>query len=138
MDRESFPSRESRIEWQHQCAPKDSRPKLADALALRTAYDRGQLIYDEGDPIECWYRIVSGMARRFTVRPDGRRQIVDLLLPGDAFGFGARALRHKPSAMALPSRAIHAHGSWLKPDPMRISPENCRQWRSRNVVGYKI
>jgi CRP/FNR family transcriptional regulator, nitrogen fixation regulation protein len=100
MDRESFPSRESRIEWQHQCAPKDSRPKLADALALRTAYDRGQLIYDEGDPIECWYRIVSGMARRFTVKPDGRRLIVDLLLPGDAFGFGARD-RHGFAAQAI-------------------------------------
>jgi CRP-like cAMP-binding protein len=34
--------------------------------------------------------VVSGSARRCVVRPDGRRQIVDLLLPGDFFGFSNR------------------------------------------------
>jgi len=34
-----------------------------------------------------WYCVRSGAARRYVIRLDGRRQIVDLLLPGDCFGF---------------------------------------------------
>lgn len=36
------------------------------------------------------YRILSGAARRFATQPNGRRQIVDFLLPGDYFGFAFR------------------------------------------------
>jgi CRP/FNR family nitrogen fixation transcriptional regulator len=36
-----------------------------------------------------WYCVISGAARRCVIRLDGRRQIVDLLLPGDVFGFSA-------------------------------------------------
>ena len=32
----------------------------------------------------------TGSARRCVIRPDGRRQIVDLLIPGDFFGFSER------------------------------------------------
>lgn len=52
-----------------------------------THYQRGQEICSDGRPAECWNRIVLGAARRCVVRSDGRRQIVDLLLPGDFFGF---------------------------------------------------
>jgi CRP/FNR family nitrogen fixation transcriptional regulator len=34
--------------------------------------------------------VISGGARQCTTRADGRRQIVELLLPGDFFGFCAR------------------------------------------------
>jgi CRP/FNR family nitrogen fixation transcriptional regulator len=40
-------------------------------------------------PAEYWYRVASGTARRCVAQPDGRRQIVELLLPGDFFGFTA-------------------------------------------------
>jgi CRP-like cAMP-binding protein len=72
----------------------------ADMLAIQTRCCRAQLIYDEDDPVECWYRVVSGMARRFNVRANGRRQIVDLLLPGDVFGFGVCG-RHAFAAEAI-------------------------------------
>jgi CRP-like cAMP-binding protein len=65
-----------------------------ESLAARTRYYRGQEIYEEDSPVEYWYRIVSGVARRFSARAGGRRQIVDLLLPGDVFGFGARGKHH--------------------------------------------
>ena len=35
----------------------------------------------------CQGMVISGAARRCTIRPDGRRQIVDLLLPGDFCNF---------------------------------------------------
>jgi CRP-like cAMP-binding protein len=43
----------------------------------------------EGQPAEYWYRVISGTARRCVTQPDGRRQIIELLLPGDFFGFTA-------------------------------------------------
>ena len=56
-------------------------------VATNTPCHRGQEIYSREDPAESWYYIVSGLARKCAVRADGRRQIVDFLLPGDFFGF---------------------------------------------------
>ena len=73
---------------------RNSPSEALEALALRIEYDRGQQIYKKNSAVEYWYRIESGVARRFSARADGRRQIVDLLLPGDFFGFGARGKHH--------------------------------------------
>ena len=61
-------------------------------LAVTTLYCRGQEICSQGEPADHWFWIIAGSARRSVIRPDGRRQIVDLLLPDDCFGFtnGAR------------------------------------------------
>jgi CRP-like cAMP-binding protein len=48
---------------------------------------RAEEIYREGERIDFWYRVVSGVVRTYTVLGNGRRQIVELLLPGDFFGF---------------------------------------------------
>lgn len=42
-----------------------------------------------GDETGYWYRVVAGAAKRCATQPDGRRQIVNLLLPGDFFGLVA-------------------------------------------------
>src|SRR3979409_2274304 len=60
--------------------------KLASIGVVRKGH-RGQEICSQGQPAEYWYRVTSGTARRCVTRPDGRRQIVELLLPGDFFGF---------------------------------------------------
>ena len=57
-----------------------------DALAVIVPFHRGQEICSQGQSVEHWYFLISGAARRCAIRPDGRRQIVDLLLPGDFFG----------------------------------------------------
>jgi CRP/FNR family transcriptional regulator, nitrogen fixation regulation protein len=57
-----------------------------DALAVIVPFHRGQEICSQGRSVEHWYFLISGAARRCAIRPDGRRQIVDLLLPGDFFG----------------------------------------------------
>src|SRR5260370_2285535 len=62
--------------------------KLASIAVVRKCH-RGQEICSQGQPAEYWYRVTSGTARRCVVQPDGRRQIVELLLPGDFFGFTA-------------------------------------------------
>jgi CRP/FNR family nitrogen fixation transcriptional regulator len=81
--------------WTHQreAAPKDALQAL-DNFVLKMECTRGQQIYKEDTSVEYWYRIESGVARRFSARADGRRQIVDLLLPGDFFGFGVGGKHH--------------------------------------------
>jgi CRP/FNR family transcriptional regulator len=40
----------------------------------------------EGDPIDHYYRIVSGTVRLYRSIADGRRQVIDFLSVGDCFG----------------------------------------------------
>jgi CRP/FNR family nitrogen fixation transcriptional regulator len=61
--------------------------KRLDQLAVIRPCRRGQEICSQGRPADYWYCVMSGAARRYVIRLDGRRQIVDLLLPGDLFGF---------------------------------------------------
>jgi CRP/FNR family nitrogen fixation transcriptional regulator len=93
--RNSSTLRVSEPVWTHQreAAPKDPLQAL-DTLALRMECARGQQIYKEDSSVEYWYRMESGVARRFSARADGRRQIVDLLLSGDFFGFGVGGKHH--------------------------------------------
>jgi CRP/FNR family nitrogen fixation transcriptional regulator len=63
--------------------------KSLDAMATIVTCHRGQEICREAHPAEHWYFVISGVVRRCVLRPDGRRQIVGLLLPGDFFGFTA-------------------------------------------------
>jgi CRP/FNR family nitrogen fixation transcriptional regulator len=64
-----------------------------ESLAIATRYANGEAVYRCNDPVEYWYRIVAGAARKSALTADGYRHIVDFLLPGDLFGFGARGLR---------------------------------------------
>ncbi|MGC1885227.1 MAG: cyclic nucleotide-binding domain-containing protein [Stellaceae bacterium] len=75
--------------WAREPAARpQSIPQALEALAQPARYQRDEEIYSLERSVECWYRVVSGAARRFALRADGRRQTVDLLLPGDFFGFG--------------------------------------------------
>src|ERR1700690_3876769 len=66
------------------------RARQFDALTPLTSIlccSRGQQVCRQGEPADRWFWIITGTARRSVIRRDGRRQIVDLLLPGDCFGF---------------------------------------------------
>ncbi len=54
-------------------------------------YARGDVVYHAGGAADRWYRIVTGIAARCADLADGRRQILELLLPGDFFGFSPGA-----------------------------------------------
>jgi CRP/FNR family nitrogen fixation transcriptional regulator len=99
------------------------------------------MIYDEGASVECWYRVVSGTARRFIVRPDGRRQIIDLLLSGDVFGFGAHG-NHSFTAEAIRDGTVVARYPRARLEalirPISGSPRKCRRWLSKRPGGCRI
>jgi CRP-like cAMP-binding protein len=70
----------------------------------------------QGEPAVSLYRLVAGGARRCVLRSDGRRQIVDLLLPGDFFGLTlgteydctVEAMTEGTVAAAYPRRRLEA------------------------------
>jgi CRP/FNR family nitrogen fixation transcriptional regulator len=64
-----------------------------ESLAIPTRYENGGAVYRCNDPVEYWYRVVAGAARKSALTADGSRHIVDFLLPGDLFGFGTRGTR---------------------------------------------
>jgi CRP/FNR family nitrogen fixation transcriptional regulator len=77
---------------------RDSSPETAyeslQQLAVVARYDTDQPIYRYNDPAQYWFRIVAGAARKTALSGDGRRHIVDFLLPGDFFGFCASSGYH--------------------------------------------
>jgi len=66
---------------------------LADTLerlqahGARQSFARNEPIFSQDDPADQVYRIASGIVRLCRYMPDGRRYIVDFLLPGDLMGF---------------------------------------------------
>jgi CRP/FNR family transcriptional regulator, nitrogen fixation regulation protein len=59
--------------------------KRLDPFAAIVRCHRGQEIPNNSGPSGHWYYVIAGAVRRCTIRPDGRRQIVDLMLPRDFF-----------------------------------------------------
>lgn len=58
-----------------------------ESLATMIHRNRGEEIHGSECSDDYWYRVVRGAARCYIVLADGRRQILDLLLPEDFFGF---------------------------------------------------
>ncbi len=58
--------------------------------------DAGVAIIVEGEPDERMYTLLSGWAFRFKTLPDGRRQILNILLPGDLVGLQAELMAIAP------------------------------------------
>jgi CRP/FNR family nitrogen fixation transcriptional regulator len=70
-------------------------------------YDAGETVYSQDEAADYWYLIVAGAALKCTQIADGRRQIMDFLLPGDLFGFHAGA-RHECSVESVAPGTIVA------------------------------
>jgi CRP/FNR family nitrogen fixation transcriptional regulator len=81
----------------YQCAREmrgDKSLGALERLAVTSRYEAGESVYRCNDPIEHWYRVVRGAARKSALSGDGRRHIVDFMLPDDFFGFGLSVRRH--------------------------------------------
>jgi len=90
---ENTPSAAAReLEADEESSPTWRRNAM-DSLAIATRYANGEAVYRCNDPVEHWYRVEGGAARKSALTADGYRHIVDFLLPGDFFGFGARGVR---------------------------------------------
>lgn len=74
----------------HEARRQDSAPLDGfDALVgigITATVAPGQVIVVEGDPIEHYYRILSGTVRLYKAIADGRRQVLDFLGESECFG----------------------------------------------------
>jgi CRP/FNR family transcriptional regulator, nitrogen fixation regulation protein len=66
-------------------------PNVMESLGTLRRYGVDQTVYWPYEATDYWYQLIGGAARKCTQMSDGRRQIVDFLLPGDLFGFHAGA-----------------------------------------------
>lgn len=77
-----------------------------ERLGTVTRCEVGDTIYHCREQAQYWYRIVTGAARKCALTADGRRQIVDFLVPGDLFGFGERHTHHFSTEVIIPGTMI--------------------------------
>ena len=75
-----------------QAAPPSPARVDGDLIALQNIgtklrFHHNQTIFNEGDPAEHAYKVLSGAVRLCKHLADGRRQIVQFLFPGDLFSF---------------------------------------------------
>lgn len=96
-------------------ADPNVKSRLKD-IAIMVHRSRGEEIYGSEYSDDYWYRVVSGTARCYFVLPGGRRQIIDLLLPDDCFGFtgseghfyGVEAIVDNTTVACYPRDALQA------------------------------
>jgi CRP/FNR family transcriptional regulator len=57
-----------------------------EAIRHDTVHESGQGVFDEGDLANNVYNVTEGCVRLFKLLPDGRRQVIGFVLPGEYFG----------------------------------------------------
>jgi CRP/FNR family transcriptional regulator, nitrogen fixation regulation protein len=72
--------RQTMLSWSHPL-------QFADGVATITYCRRREEICHQGEAANTWYHVIAGTALQCVIKSDGRRQVVDLLFPGDFFGF---------------------------------------------------
>jgi len=59
--------------------------RTLDLLGALTTFARNGVIFSEGQPAECVYKIESGCVRTYAMPQTGERQLVAFHVPGDCF-----------------------------------------------------
>jgi CRP-like cAMP-binding protein len=88
---DTTPSPNTRVTSRHTAQGIPHPLQCLDPIAAIKSCRRRQEICRQGQTANTWYCVVSGAALCCIIKSDGRRQIVDLLFPGDFFGFTAGA-----------------------------------------------
>jgi CRP/FNR family transcriptional regulator len=91
----------------------DDRTRLAEVSVLRS-YDKGDVLFTEGDPSDFLYTIVRGRAKVVKLLPSGKDVILEIFGPGDPIGavvvyegrpYPATAFALEPTVCLLVKRA---------------------------------
>ena len=70
------------------------------AISMPQKAAAGENVFSEDDEADGVYEVVAGMLRLYKLLPDGRRQIIGFLGPGQIFGLGSEGL-HTYAAEAV-------------------------------------
>ena len=78
----------------------DTELEKLEAIATNKNFAAGQSLFEEGDPPSHMFNLTEGMIRLVKLLPNGRRQIVGFVFPGDMLGLAARG-QYESSAEAI-------------------------------------
>jgi len=102
------------------------------AVSFLSHYDRGKPIFEEGDPSDYFYIVVSGRAKVFKRAPNGQLRILELFGPGGLLGaVAAYELRPYPAAAA----AMEQTTCLLLPRPEFFALLEARPTLVRGLLG---
>ena len=108
----------------------DSRPpNVMESLGTLRRYGVDQTVYCPYEATDYWYQLIGGAARKCTQMSDGRRQIVDFLLPGDLFGFHAGARHDCSVECVVPNTTVVRYRRPQMESHMESDPELARRVR---------
>jgi len=79
---------------------------LEDLGRERRTMPAGETLLDPREAYTSAFLIQDGWALRHRALPDGRRQVINFLLPGDAFGLGMLVLRRPDHGVAAVTRVV--------------------------------
>ncbi|MTI42430.1 CRP/FNR family transcriptional regulator [Roseibium hamelinense] len=82
------------------------RGSFAEFGAKAQVFGAHDVIFYEGDPAKRLYELAQGTVMLFKLLPDGRRQVVEVLRPGDIFGL-ANQNEHECTAETLTGAHVH-------------------------------
>lgn len=68
-------------------------PDTLRSVAHIRCLKRNQEVFCQDECSDDWYSVIAGAIREYAIQRDGRRQIIDVLLPGEFFGFTSRSHR---------------------------------------------
>lgn len=88
----------------HAALSSEETRALQDATSNVQSFNAGDYLVKDGAPVERIFAIVSGMACRYKLLPDGRRQITSYMLPGDLCDTRTFILRRQDHSIAALSR----------------------------------
>jgi CRP/FNR family transcriptional regulator, nitrogen fixation regulation protein len=110
--------------------PATSRPpNLMESLGTLRRYGADESVYGQDEATDYWYQLASGAARKCTQMSDGRRQIVDFLLPGDLFGFHAGAGHDCSVECVVPNTTVVRYQRQRMESLMESDPQFARRVR---------
>jgi CRP-like cAMP-binding protein len=68
-----------------------SEAALAELLAIarESGHTRREVLFQQGDPCDGFYVVLSGMVRLYKSSPDGREHVVEVIRPGQSFAEAA-------------------------------------------------
>ena len=110
--------------------------KRLDPVAAIMHCHREQEIPNSSGSAGHWYCVIVGVVRRCTIRSDGRRQILDLMLPQDFF-FVSDSKRDGTIEAAVEDtvlQAIPAHGSNRWQNATRCLRASSVRWRLQSLA----
>ena len=97
-------------------------PEVAGAATEVTTYRRGEVICHQGYVANYWYSVTRGAATRSVIRSDGRRVLLELLLPGDFFGFALQGEYDSSSEAVVDGTVIVRYSRLLAEERLRSNP----------------